>query len=790
MKAVESNRISVVGLGKLGAPLAACLAHKGFRVIGMDVDARKIKCIREGIPPVFEPGLEEVLHQVQDRLAVTDSYENAVQNSDVTFILVPTPSDAEGGFSLSNVLPACEAIGRALRDKSSFHVVVLTSTVLPGMTENDVKPALEAFSGKKCGVDFGLCYNPEFVSLGSVIKGLLHPDFILIGESDSFSGDLLASIYKKLCENAPPLARMNFVNAELTKLSVNTYVTTKIAFANMVARICEQLPGADVDVVTSALALDSRIGGKYLKGAIGYGGPCFPRDNSALALVGRRVGTEATLAEATDGANRREVRRLAHVVKSRLPKRGRVGILGLTYKPDTDVVEESQGLLLAQLLLAEGIAVSVYDPAGMKNAQSILSGPVALAGSIQECVRSADVVVVATPWDEFRSLSPQWLTGNGRRTLVDCWRILDAQRYTQDVDYLPLGIGTYEGPVKFGRGVDWKGVQVLVTGGASFIGSHLVDALLKRDAKVRVVDNLSSGRTENIKQHLEAGTIEFLKEDLAASGVLRRAMAGVDVAFHLAADHGGRGYVDLHQVECATNFTLDGSVFRTAYEMGVQKVVFASSGCVYPNHIQTNPDQKIYLTEDMVGPPYDADNMYGWAKLMGELTLQSYYKQFGMKSASCRYFTVYGPRGVENHAVIAMIARAFIRANPFEVWGTGEQVRNWTYIEDIVEGTILAAERIDDASAVNLGTMERIRVMDAAEEILRYTGHQARIVTRPDMPTGPLNRVAENGRAKTLLGWEPRVAFMEGLHRTIDWYYSTRDREEVSSLLGRLLIER
>jgi nucleoside-diphosphate-sugar epimerase len=338
--------------------------------------------------------------------------------------------------------------------------------------------------------------------------------------------------------------------------------------------------------------------------------------------------------------------------------------------------------------------------------------------------------------------------------------------------------------------MDWKGIKVLVTGGASFIGSYLVDALVKRGAKVRVVDNLSSGRLDNIKEPNDTGRVEFLQADLLSSGVVGRAMAGIEIVFHLAADHGGRGYVDLHQVECSTNLILDGTIFKTAYEMGVQKVIYASSGCVYPNHIQMNPNEEIYLTEKMVGPPYDADNMYGWAKLMGELTLSSYHKQFGMKSASCRYFTVYGPRGVENHAVIAMIARAFIDENPFEVWGTGEQVRNWTYIEDIVEGTILAAERIDDASAINLGTMERIRVMDAVEEILRYTGHKARIVTRPEMPTGPLNRVAENGLAKKLLGWEPKVPFMEGLHRTIDWYFSTKDREEVRKVLGRMLTER
>jgi nucleoside-diphosphate-sugar epimerase len=338
--------------------------------------------------------------------------------------------------------------------------------------------------------------------------------------------------------------------------------------------------------------------------------------------------------------------------------------------------------------------------------------------------------------------------------------------------------------------MDWKGRKVLVTGGASFIGSQLVDALMARDARVRVVDDLSSGKAENIEKHVRGDGIEFLKQDLTKPGVIRKAMAGVEIVFHLAADHGGRGYVDLHQVECSTNLILDGMIFKTAHELAVEKVVYASSGCVYPNHVQMNPAEEIYLTEDMVGPPYDADNMYGWSKLMGELTLKAYYKQFGLKSASCRYFTVYGPRGVENHAVIAMIARAFIGEDPFEVWGTGEQVRNWTYIEDVVEGTILAAERIDDATAVNLGTMERIRVLDAVNEILRYTGHKAKIATRPEMPTGPLNRVADNRLAKKLLGWQPKVGFTEGLRRTIDWYFGNKDREEVRSILGRMLTER
>jgi nucleoside-diphosphate-sugar epimerase len=337
----------------------------------------------------------------------------------------------------------------------------------------------------------------------------------------------------------------------------------------------------------------------------------------------------------------------------------------------------------------------------------------------------------------------------------------------------------------------WNGKLVLVTGGASFIGSTLTDHLLARGAaKVRIVDDLSSGHLGNLKQHLGTNKVEFIQADLREPGVARAAIEGVDTVFHLAADHGGRGYVDLHQAGPASNFFLDGLIFAEALKAKVKKVVFASSGCVYPNFMQSDLEKELYLTEDLTNGPNDADNTYGWAKLMGELTLKAYAKEHGMGAASCRYFTVYGPRGVENHAVIAMIARAFLAQNPFEIWGDGTQIRNWTYIDDIVEGTILAGEKINDGTAVNLGTMERIRVLDCAKMVCEFTGHKAEIKTRPNMPVGPLNRVADNALAKRLLGWAPKVAFRDGLKRTIDWYYATKDRAEVQRIFQRMLTER
>jgi nucleoside-diphosphate-sugar epimerase len=337
----------------------------------------------------------------------------------------------------------------------------------------------------------------------------------------------------------------------------------------------------------------------------------------------------------------------------------------------------------------------------------------------------------------------------------------------------------------------WDSRKVLVTGGASFIGSTLVDALLARGAIVRVVDDLSSGVLRNIQHVVEDGSVELLEGDLLDPNVARRSLDGVDTVFHLAADHGGRGYVDLHQYACSTNLGLDATLFKSVLDAGVEKVVYASSGCIYPLYLQADVGETLYLTEDMEkAPGYDPDGLYGLAKVAAELTLRAMHAEFGVKTASCRYFTVYGPRGVENHAVIAMIARAFLRQDPFNVWGNGEQIRNWTYVDDIVEGTILSAENIDDGTAVNLGTMERVRVMDAVKMVCEMAGYDPEIVLQPDMPTGPMNRVAENSLAKKLLGWEPQVPFAEGLKRTYDWYTATKDPDEVRSIFEFMLTER
>ena len=352
-------------------------------------------------------------------------------------------------------------------------------------------------------------------------------------------------------------------------------------------------------------------------------------------------------------------------------------------------------------------------------------------------------------------------------------------------------------PPSVDKKINWSGTPVLVTGGASFIGSHLVDALVACGARVRVADDLSSGKLVNLDQSIQ--DVEFIQGDLRECGFADRASAGMQVVFHLAASHGGRGYIDTHPVECSTNMVLDGTVFSSAWRAGVERIAFASSACVYPTTLQTEQQiaesGMVYLREEWADPFTPgaalADGEYGWAKLMAEMTLRAYHKQYGLKCVSCRYYTTYGERENETHAVIALIAKAFVGMDPYEIWGNGQQDRNFTYVGDIVEGTIRAVERVEDGSAVNLGTAEHIKVIDAAKLIFQITGWSPQeLFFDTSKPVGVFSRAADLSRTRNLLGWEPDTSFVEGLRRTIDWYYATRNRSDVERTLNVLLTER
>jgi UDPglucose 6-dehydrogenase len=439
-----SERISVIGLGKLGASMAAAFASRGFDVVGVDVHQRTVDLVNQGHAPVQETNLEETINSYKDNIRATLSHEEAVLTTDISFVIVPTPSDDKGAFSLQYSEWAFKEIGKALRKKKEYHNVVLTSTVLPGSTRQALIPILERESGKKAGRDFGVCYSPEFIALGSIIHDFLNPDFTLIGEIDDRAGAMLESIYSRLMLNGSKSARMSLENAELTKISVNTFVTTKITFANMIAEICENLPGGDVDVVTNALGMDSRIGRKYLTGALGYGGPCFPRDNVALTYIAEQLGVKASLSATTDSMNREIAEKVARRISPMVRPGATVAILGLSYKPFSHVIEESQAIYIAKLLSGSGFRVVAFDPMSSEMELEEIRSKVVVLDSIEACLSQAEAVLITTPDPSFKALNAEDFMNQWAQVLVfDFWRILEKDiAAAQGIKYIGIGLSS------------------------------------------------------------------------------------------------------------------------------------------------------------------------------------------------------------------------------------------------------------------------------------------------------------------------------------------------------------
>jgi UDPglucose 6-dehydrogenase len=433
---------AIIGLGKLGASMLAGMASRGLKVIGVDVSQQVVEAVNQGKAPVQETDLEITIQKYRENLRATTDYVEAINNTPISFVIVPTPSDEHGAFSLKYAAQCFSAIGSALKTKDGYHVVVLTSTVLPGSTRYGLMPILEKSSGKKCGKDFGLCYSPEFIALGSVIKDFLNPDFYLLGEYDSHSGDVLASVHNRVSANRAPIKRMSIENAELAKIAVNSYVTLKISYANMLADICNRIPGGDVDVVSDAIGSDSRIGRKYLSGGLGFGGPCFPRDNAALAFLGEKLGAEISILKNNETYNKSNGSRILKKLKGKIPLSVNAAVLGLAYKPFSHVVEESAGIFFCRALHDAEYNVSVYDPLAMAEAKKILGDEYFYAMSIEKCIRNADIVFVTTPDPVFINFGIETFYSDQNRKIyvVDFWRCLNiAVRQSANIVYIPWG---------------------------------------------------------------------------------------------------------------------------------------------------------------------------------------------------------------------------------------------------------------------------------------------------------------------------------------------------------------
>jgi UDP-glucose 4-epimerase len=336
----------------------------------------------------------------------------------------------------------------------------------------------------------------------------------------------------------------------------------------------------------------------------------------------------------------------------------------------------------------------------------------------------------------------------------------------------------------------YTGKKVLITGGASFIGSHLSELLLSSGAGIRIVDDLSSGKLENIASI--SGDIEFFRGDLRDRSVADMACQGRQIVFHLAASHGGRGYIETHPVECMNNMLLDHQVFDAAAKAGAEKIVHASSACTYPTTLQASENDRNLLREtdanfSECGKAF-SDGEYGWAKLMGEMQLRAFHKQYGLSGVACRIFTAYGERENESHAVVALIAKAAAKMDPYPVWGNGLQTRNFTYVADTAAGIALAGAKLSGFEAINIGSQQHHTILDLTAEIFKTLGWKpSRMEYQLDKPVGVKSRASDNEKCRKLLGWEPSFSLADGVSRTARWYVAQLTPEKLAGLQHSLM---
>jgi len=410
--------LSIIGAGYVGLVTGACFAKLGHQVICVDLDERKIDTINRGRSPLYEAALGELLSTFRDNIEATTDYDYALNNSEVTFICVGTPAQRDGSIDLSHVRAAAEELGRSLKEKVGWHLVVVKSTVLPGTTQNVVLPLLEQDSGKRAGIDFGLAMNPEFLREAVSVNDFLNPDRIVIGFYDERSRDVLRELYKPFfC----PTVETSLSAAEMIKYASNAFLAAKISFINELGNLCKRI-GVDTYEVAEGLGYDKRIGRAFLDSGIGWGGSCFPKDLHALIAWARELGEAPTLLEQVVAVNERQPLKLIELLKRHLPDlNGRtIGVLGLAFKPGTDDVRESRAIPVVHHLIEEGAVVKAYDPAAMEHFKQLFPG-IVYCGTAEEALL-ADAVLILTNWEQFRALD---YTG---KTVIDGRRLEVARK--------------------------------------------------------------------------------------------------------------------------------------------------------------------------------------------------------------------------------------------------------------------------------------------------------------------------------------------------------------------------
>jgi len=440
-------RVAFVGLGYVGLSTAVCLAGRGLRVQGIDVDESRVNVIARGTSPIHEEGLESLLRAALRKKTLTlgSDYKNVAQ-SKVIFLTVGTPSRRDGSIDTTYVEAAAKEVGRQLRTSRGYHLVVVKSTVVPGTTEGLVSPVLERESGKEVGKKIGLASNPEFLHEGTAIRETLHPEAIVIGGVDGKASDTLLELYRSFYRELPPVIETTPSNAEMMKYAINVGRVTQLSFVNTVANFCSRIPGCDYDEVKKGLLTVARMDQRYLAAGLGFGGSCLGKDSRALAATLRSSGMGDEIVAAALKVNEGQVPealRLAEQMGGSLAGK-RVSVLGLAFKAGTDDIRESVSIALVRSLVGKVAGVSVYDPVAMGATRQLLGSQVTYAKSVKACLKDSECCFIATDWGEFKRLRPGDFGSLMKRPMVvDGRRIYDRARFLKaGVSIATIGTGS------------------------------------------------------------------------------------------------------------------------------------------------------------------------------------------------------------------------------------------------------------------------------------------------------------------------------------------------------------
>jgi UDPglucose 6-dehydrogenase len=435
-------KVSIIGLGFVGLSIAVTNAKKGFETIGVDIDNTKIEDLKKGIPPFYEPNLQDLLDEVNKKNAIkfTTKLEDALLNSDLSFLCVGTPPAKDGKIDLTHIKNASKEIFKILKWKGKHHLLVVKSTVAPLTNQKVIFPIFKDLIEKGKA---DIVSNPEFLREGHAINDVLHPHLIVIGENDKKAGKLLEKYYKKFYNTLPEIIHTDITSAELIKYANNTFLATKISFINSLANICQNLPGTDVNIIAKAIGKDPRIGPLFLQAGPGFGGSCLPKDLSALINFSNKFEKTNQLFKAVLNVNQNQPSKVLDLLKefNVFKKNKIISILGVAFKKDTDDIRAAVSIEITKLLLKKGIKVKVYDPMAMDNFKREFKDKVQYCPTIDDCLKGSDCCCVLTEWDSFKKLNPKKLEKLMRNpNVIDARRILNPQRFAK-LNFRAVGLG-------------------------------------------------------------------------------------------------------------------------------------------------------------------------------------------------------------------------------------------------------------------------------------------------------------------------------------------------------------